>query len=119
MTAKLIVTIDTEEEGLWSGKFSGYDNPVENLAGIPAFQAICDRHGIHPTYLVNSPVVSSKQDSAVLDDILRDGRLRDRLSYPPLEHPARGRRYRERTFLPVQSAGRAATREACHRHRAD
>lgn len=74
MTAKLIVTIDTEEEGLWSGKFSGYDNPVENLAGIPAFQAICDRHGIHPTYLVNSPVVSSKQDSAVLDDILRDGR---------------------------------------------
>lgn len=74
MTAKLIVTIDTEEEGLWSGKFSGYDNPVENLAGIPAFQAICDRHGIRPTYLVNSPVVSNEQGCAVLNDILRDGR---------------------------------------------
>lgn len=74
MSAKLIVTIDTEEEGLWSGKFSGYDNPVSNLAGIPAFQAICDRHGIRPTYLVNSPVVSSETDSAVLDGILHDDR---------------------------------------------
>jgi len=74
MKAKLIVTIDTEEEGLWSNRFSGYDNPVKNLAGIPAFQAICDRHGVRPTYLVNTPVVSNEKDSAVLDDILRDGR---------------------------------------------
>lgn len=74
MNAKLIVTVDTEEEGLWSGNFSAYDNPVTNLSGIPAFQTICDRHGIRPTYLVNTPVVSDESESAVLEAILADGR---------------------------------------------
>lgn len=74
MQAKLIVTIDTEEEGLWSGKFSGYDNPVENLAGVPRFQAICDRYGVKPTYLVDSPVVTDPAASAVLEPIAADER---------------------------------------------
>jgi hypothetical protein len=74
MQAKLIVTIDTEEEGLWSGKFSGYDNPVDNLTGVPRFQAICDRYGVKPTYLVDSPVVTNPEASAILEPIVDDGR---------------------------------------------
>ena len=74
MSAKLIVTIDTEEEGLWSGKFSGFYNPVTNLSGVPAFQAICDRYAIRPTYLVNTPVIMNQTDTTILDKIHDDGR---------------------------------------------
>ena len=74
MPPALIVTIDTEEEGLWSGRFAGYDTPVENLAGIPAFQLICDRFDIKPTYLVNSPVVENERASAVFESIIAGSR---------------------------------------------
>lgn len=47
----VVVTIDTEEEGLWSGSYCRDFEPVENIKGIPAFQKICDKYQIRPTYL--------------------------------------------------------------------
>ena len=74
MATKLIVTVDTEEEGLWSGSFRSFNNTVANIKGIPAFQAICDNHNLAPVYLVDSPVVESDVACKLLDTInLRGG----------------------------------------------
>jgi len=61
----LVVTVDTEEEGLWSGEFKAHDNSVENIRGLDRFQQFCVDFGIHPTYLVDTPVVED-DDSAEL-----------------------------------------------------
>lgn len=52
-----VVTIDTEEEGLWSSQFSATGNKVTNLRGVPRFQALCEEYDIRPTYLIDAPVV--------------------------------------------------------------
>jgi len=67
MASHLIVTVDTEEEGLWGGRYQQTGNTVENIRGIERFQKLCDRFDICPTYLVDSPVV--EEDWAV--DLLR------------------------------------------------
>ena len=66
----LIVTVDTEEEGLWSGAFPTAGATVTNIAGVPRFQDICDRLQIQPTYLVNSPVAENETAVAILKEIL-------------------------------------------------
>ncbi len=62
-TARLIVTVDTEEEGLWGDRFSPRGNTVRNVEKLDRFQKLCDQHQIRPTYLVDTPVV--EDDGAV------------------------------------------------------
>ena len=69
MTTKLIITVDTEEEGLWSNSFRASGNTVENISGVPSFQQICDNHHLKPVYLVNSPVIEDDKASAILREI--------------------------------------------------
>lgn len=70
----LVLTVDTEEEGLWGGRYRMTGNTVENIGGIPRFQAVCDRLGIRPTYLVDAPVVQDDRASAILGEIHAEGR---------------------------------------------
>lgn len=63
---RLVVTVDTEEEGLWGGTYRVSGNTVENIQGVPRFQALCDRMGVRPTYLVDAPVVEDDRASDVL-----------------------------------------------------
>lgn len=72
--AHLIVTIDTEEEGLWGGRYLRTGNTVENIRGVPRFQKLCDRFGIQPVYLVDAPVVESDDAVGILRAIHDDGR---------------------------------------------
>jgi len=58
MKPALIVTVDTEEEGLWSGQYRRTGNSLENLRGVPRFQSLCDSLSIRPTYLIDAAVVS-------------------------------------------------------------
>lgn len=69
MKTKLIVTVDTEEEGLWSNSFKATDNTADNVHGVPAFQSICDNHQLAPVYLVNTPILNSKAAVEILRDI--------------------------------------------------
>lgn len=66
---KLIITVDTEEEGLWSNSFRATGNTVHNIAGVPAFQSICNNHKLAPVYLVNSPVIENEDASKTLQEI--------------------------------------------------
>lgn len=55
----LMVTIDTEEEGLWGGSYRRTGNTVNNIHGVPRFQQLCDEFGVVPTYLIDAPVVTT------------------------------------------------------------
>lgn len=63
MTAALIVTIDTEEEGRWSGSYRRHGNTVENIGHMGPFQALCDEFDIRPTYLIDAPVVDDDRSA--------------------------------------------------------
>ena len=69
-----MLTIDTEEEGLWSGSYRATGNTVENLKGIPWFQELCDSLEVQPTYLVDSPVVADSWGAGLLKTYQDDGR---------------------------------------------
>lgn len=71
----LVVTVDTEEEGLWSGQFVRAGNRAENVAlGLPRFQELCKRYGIKPTYLIDAPVLEDRQAVDLLRSLVeRDG----------------------------------------------
>jgi hypothetical protein len=95
MSTCLIVTVDTEEEGLWGGRYRPTGNTVENVRGVKPFQALCDRFRVRPTYLVDAPVV--QDDGAV--DLLRELQDQGRAEIgahvhpwcnPPLEEKAGG-----------------------------
>lgn len=81
--AKLLVTVDTEEEGLWGGEYRREGNTVENIRHITRFQQVCDRFDIRPTYLVDTPVAES--DEAV--DILKAFQEEDRAEIGSHLHP--------------------------------
>ncbi len=56
---QLIVSVDTEEEGLWGGQYKVENNTTENLRGLPRFQQVCEQLGVPPTYLIDAPVLSN------------------------------------------------------------
>ncbi|HUT89231.1 MAG TPA: polysaccharide deacetylase family protein [Thermoguttaceae bacterium] len=74
MNPCLIVTVDTEEEGLWGGRYRRSGNTVENIRGVERFQELCDRYGVKPTYLVDAPVVEDDEAVALLREIQDDDR---------------------------------------------
>lgn len=50
---KFLITIDTEGDNQWD---HGRPVTVENIKYVPRFQALCEKYGIKPTYLVTSEV---------------------------------------------------------------
>ncbi len=74
MKPSLIVTVDTEEEGLWGGRYCRSGNTVENIRHIPRFQSLCDRYGVRPTYLVDAAVLEHAWAVDILRAIQNDGR---------------------------------------------
>lgn len=74
MTPWFLVTVDTEEEGLWRGRYAAEGNSVRNIEQVPLFQQLCDHWGVRPTYLVDAPVVEDKTAVAILRRIAEQER---------------------------------------------
>lgn len=74
MKPTLIVSVDTEEEGLWSGAFARDGGSVENLKALPRFQALCEKHGVAPTYLVDTPAALHEPTAELLGGLQREGK---------------------------------------------
>ncbi len=70
----LLVVIDTEEEFDWRAPPSPNSRSVANVQLVPMLQAIFDRHGIRPAYLVDHPVTSAPEAVSLLRAIAEDGR---------------------------------------------
>lgn len=69
---KLVITIDTEEDG-W-GKFAPSGHSVSNIERILPLQAMFDQFGAIPTYLVTYPVATDRACIDILRAILEDAR---------------------------------------------
>jgi hypothetical protein len=74
MKPTLIITVDTEEDGAWSGRYPATGHTVANVREIPRFQRLCDTYGIRPTYFVDAPVVQDDFSVALLKEIQDSGR---------------------------------------------
>jgi hypothetical protein len=69
---KLIITIDTEEDN-WAC-YSTTENSVKNIEKIVHLQALFDRYGVKPTYLITYPVATNPSSVAIIKRILEDGK---------------------------------------------
>ena len=70
----LMVVIDTEEEFDWSAPPNPAARAVTNVSHIPLLQAVFDRHGVRPAYLVDHPVAVDEAAVRVLRGIADAGR---------------------------------------------
>ncbi|WP_197525300.1 polysaccharide deacetylase family protein [Pseudobythopirellula maris] len=68
------MTVDTEEDDAWSGGYPPSGQSVRNIERLPKLQQLCDRHGVRPTYLVNSPVIDDATSRSVLQTLHAEGR---------------------------------------------
>jgi hypothetical protein len=69
----LVVTVDTEEEGLWSSSYRERGNSCCNIGELPRVHEIFARLGVRPTYLVDYPVATDGAALCVLSDLARGG----------------------------------------------
>lgn len=65
--------IDTEADNQWSEK-ARRTLEVRNAERLPALQALLERHGVRPTYLVTYEMATTEASAAVLRDLGRSGR---------------------------------------------
>jgi hypothetical protein len=70
----LIVVVDTEEEFDWNAPFSRGATSVSHMAEIGRLQAICDRHGVRPAYLVDYPIATDPLSLGALRPLIAAGR---------------------------------------------
>lgn len=71
MATRFYITIDTEEDD-W-GTYNPRGNTVENIQQLPRLQALFDKYGAIPTYLINYPVATGTKSQPVLEKILKSG----------------------------------------------
>ena len=71
---RLLVVIDTEEEFDWAKPHDRDSRAVTSLAAQPLAQAIFERHGLVPTYVIDHPVAASPLAGEVLGPWAAAGR---------------------------------------------
>ena len=70
----LFVVVDTEEEFDWHAAYERGNTAVSAMRHIGRAQAIFDRFGIKPTYVIDYPVASQPDGYLPLREIWQDGR---------------------------------------------
>ncbi len=70
---RVLLTVDTEEEFDWRAPFRREGHGLSHIAAIPRFQALCERLGAHPVYLVDWPIVQDARAVEVIGDAVRRG----------------------------------------------
>ena len=68
-----VLSVDTEEEWDWSGKFPENNFSVANTGKIPRFQEFCNKLGVKPTYFVDHAIASDQASVEYLKDPLSKG----------------------------------------------
>lgn len=69
----LLVGIDTEADDQWS-EAGRERNQVRNAERLPALQALLERHGARPSYVVTWEMATRPESAAVLRELGRGGR---------------------------------------------
>lgn len=70
---RVLLTVDTEEEFDWRGSFRREGHGLSHIDAIPRFQALCERIGVKPLYLVDWPVVDNRRAVDIIGDAVGRG----------------------------------------------
>ncbi len=73
MKPAVLVGIDTEADDQWSAE-GRQRNEVRNALRLPALQALFERHGVRPTYVVTWEMATRPESVAVLRELVAGGR---------------------------------------------
>ena len=73
MKPAVLVGIDTEADDQWSAE-GRRRNEVRNALRLPALQALFERHGVRPTYVVTWEMATRPESVAVLRELVAGGR---------------------------------------------
>lgn len=68
------MVVDTEEEFDWSAPFDRTATGTGHMRRIGRFQAICEAHGLRPTYVVDHPIADQAPGVEALKPLLESGR---------------------------------------------
>lgn len=82
-----LLTVDTEEEFDWSGKFSATDHSLKHLRAIADFQQFAENSHIVPCYLIDWPIASSRRAQEMLGDWVRRGTAEIGIQLHPWVNP--------------------------------
>jgi len=70
---RMLMGVDTEADDQWSS--AGRETlTLRNIAELPRLQALCDRYGVRPTYLVTYEVAADPESRALLCGLAQGGR---------------------------------------------
>lgn len=69
---KLVVTIDVEEEGLFSDCYDQHNNRVENVRHLVLLDSLFRQLDIRPTLLVTYPVINHAGNRSLMERLRRD-----------------------------------------------
>ncbi|MFH1255405.1 MAG: hypothetical protein V1667_02975 [bacterium] len=67
----LIITVDVEADNQWSEEKI---LTVENLKFLPRFQALCEKYGFVPTYLITYEITQDEQAAQMLSEWRKSGK---------------------------------------------
>ncbi len=70
---RILLGVDTEADDQWTAA-SRKRLTVENVHELPRLQALCDRYGVRPTYLVTYEMAVDDRAKRVLREIASTGR---------------------------------------------
>lgn len=73
MKPAVLVGVDTEADDQWSAE-GRQRNEVRNALRLPALQALFERHGVRPTYVVTWEMATRPESVAVLRELVAGGR---------------------------------------------
>ena len=67
---RILMGVDTEADDQWT--VAGRESlTLRNVLELPRLQALCDRYGARPTYLVTYEVATDRESRAILRDLAR------------------------------------------------
>jgi peptidoglycan/xylan/chitin deacetylase (PgdA/CDA1 family) len=83
---EILLGVDTEADDQWSG--AGRERlSVENARELPRLQALCQRYGVKPTYLVTYEMAVDDRARSVLREVSSNGRAEIATHHHPWSTP--------------------------------
>jgi len=86
MVTRILLGVDTEADDQWTAA-ARKQLTVENVQELPRLQALCDRYGVKPTYLVTYEMAASDRAKKVLRDLASTGRAEIATHHHPWSTP--------------------------------
>jgi hypothetical protein len=83
---RILLGVDTEADDPWSAA-ARKNLTVENVHEIPRLQALCDRYGVKPTYLVTYEMATDDRAKNVLRELAATGKAEIASHHHPWSTP--------------------------------